>query len=407
MTYDIAIIGAGASGLAAGIAAGRALANTPRSFGPPPSQAKGAYTGRVLLLERMPRAGKKILATGNGRCNLGNRHVMAHAYHNKEFATPALEKFGGCEVFFDSLGLAVQEDGEGRLYPRSNTAASVLDALRFGAGRAGCEVRCDCPATAIEPVGDGFLINKSIAARRVVIAAGGCAAPAQGSDGSGFALLHAAGHSIVAPRPALVQIKVRSLTAGSPLLPMLKGLRVQAEIKIVRGGRVLRGAAGEVLFAQDGLSGIAAMEVSREAVPGTKAVLDLLPEYSIEELTALLLKWQGCRGDVSPAQVLAGLLPGRVAQAIVKACAGDSPEALARACKSFTFEATGTRGFAHAQVTAGGADVRAFDPHTMQSRIVPGIYACGEALDVDGGCGGFNLHWAWASGVLAGSRAAS
>jgi len=383
--FDIVIVGAGASGLAAGIAAGRALAKAAGGWHATP-------TGRVLLLERMPRAGKKILVTGNGRCNLGNRRAIEHDYHNKKFAAPALEMFGGCEAFFDSLGLAVHEDGEGRLYPRPNMAASVLNALRSGTQRAGCEIRCDCPVTSIEPGPDGFIINKGIAARRVILAAGGCAAPAQGSDGSGFALLRSLGHRVVEPRPALVQIKVKSLSAKTPLLPMLKGLRVQAGIRLTRDGQVLRGAAGEVLFTQDGLSGIAAMEVSREAAPGCLAVLDLLPDYTEEQLTALLSRWQGlAAGDLS------GLLPGRVAQAVAKS-AGDP--------KRFTFEVTGTRGFESAQVTAGGADVRAFDPHTMESRLVPGLYACGEALDVDGGCGGFNLHWAWVSGGLAGRCAA-
>jgi len=366
MTYDVAIVGAGASGLAAGIAAGRA----------------GAC---VVLLERMPRVGKKILATGNGRCNLGNRFALEHSYHNKEFAAPALEKFGGCEAFFDSLGLAVREEDEGRLYPRSNMAASVLDALRYGAERAGCEMRCDCPVTFIERVPDGFLINQSILARRVIIAAGGCAAPAQGSDGSGFLLLRALGHGVVEPRAALVQIK-----CDSPLLPMLKGLRVHAGISIERDGRVLRRAEGEVLFTGDGLSGIAAMEVSREAQKGSMAVLDLLPEYSEEELTGLLARWQGFGG-------VSGLLPKRVAEAVEKN-AGDP--------KHFAFPVAGTRGFEHAQATAGGAEVSQFDPGTLQSRTVPGLFACGEALDVDGGCGGFNLHWAWASGALAGSSAA-
>jgi len=375
--YDIAIVGAGASGLAAGIAAGR--------------------TGvRVVLLERMPRAGKKILATGNGRCNLGNRRAMEHPYYNREFAAHALKTFVGCESFFDSLGLAVQEDSEGRLYPRSNTAASVLDALRFGADRAGCEIRCDCPVGSIEPTRDGFFINQSIAARRVIIAAGGCAAPAQGSDGSGLSLLRSVGHSIVEPKPALVQIQV-----SSPLLGMLKGLRARAGIRIEKNGQVLRRAEGEILFAGDGLSGIAAMEVSREAQKGSRAVLDLLPEVSIDELAGLLSRWRGACPAYSDAQLLTGLVPRRVAEAVVKN-AGD----LAFVCKNFAFEVIGTRGFAHAQVTAGGACVGEFDPWTMESRIVPGVYACGEALDVDGGCGGFNLQWAWASGVLAGESAA-
>jgi len=390
--YDIAIVGAGASGLAAGLTAGRAGA-------------------RVLFLERMPRVGKKILATGNGRCNLGNRNALEHPYHNSEFATPALDKFGGCESFFDSLGLAVREDEEGRLYPRSNMAASVLDALRFGAERAGCELRCDCPVTSIESSKDGFHINNSIAARRVIIAAGGCAAPAQGSNGSGFSLLRSLGHSVVEPRPALVQIK-----AYSPLLPMLKGLRVHAGIRIERDSKVLRRAEGEILFAQDGLSGIAAMEVSRDAQKGSTAVLDLLPEYSIEELAGLLSKWREACPAHSDVQLLAGLTPKRVAEAVVKSTqntprpCGPPPSkegGLAHSCKNFTFKIIGTRGFEHAQVTAGGAEVSQFDPRTMESRVMPGLFACGEALDVDGGCGGFNLHWAWVSGVLAGLCAAS
>jgi len=241
---------------------------------------------------------------------------------------------------------------------------------------------------------DGFLINNSIAARRVIIAAGGCAAPSQGSDGTGFSLLCALGHSIVEPRPALVQIKVKS-----PVLAMLKGLRVQAKIKIEKNGEVLRRAEGEILFAQDGLSGIAAMEVSREAVPGSVAVLDLLPEFSIYKLADWIARWQKICPEYTSEQLLAGLLPKRVAEAVAKTAPGYMG-------KRLEFPVTGTRGFEHAQVTAGGADVREFEPGTMESRLVPGLFACGEALDVDGGCGGFNLHWAWASGVLAGECAA-
>jgi predicted Rossmann fold flavoprotein len=187
---------------------------------------------------------------------------------------------------------------------------------------------------------------------------------------------------------------------------MLKGLRVRGEIAIERDGRILRRAEGEILFAEDGLSGIAAMEVSREARAGTLAALDLLPEYSFGELCARLRAWQIACPEAAPAQLLAGLLPKRVGEAVLAACGGASMERImeriVETCKRFAFPVTGTRGFAHAQVTAGGADVREFDPLTLESRLAPGLYACGEALDVDGGCGGFNLHWAWASGVLAG-----
>ncbi|MCL2532439.1 MAG: aminoacetone oxidase family FAD-binding enzyme [Oscillospiraceae bacterium] len=366
MNYDVIIIGAGASGLAAAITAAQAGES-------------------VLVLERMPRAGKKILATGNGRCNVSNRHAATHEYHNKHFAAPALQAFGAaqCEAFFHGLGLALWEDAEGRLYPRSNMAASVLDALRFGATRAGAEMLCDTAAAQLARTNGEFVVNSKWHARRVIIAAGGCAAPAHGSDGSGFALLRDLGHTIITPKPALVQLR-----CNWPLLPSLKGLRVRARAALKYDDEVLRESEGEILFTDDGISGIAAMELSLAYRPGCTIELDLLPDYTHEQLENLLTQWQT---DLP----LAGLLPKRVAEAVVKS--GQSP-------KKIALPVMGTRDFLHAQVTAGGADVREFDPHTLQSKLVPGLFACGEVLDVHGGCGGFNLHWAWASGVLAGTR---
>ena len=370
---DTVIIGAGASGLAAAISA---------------AAAGGAG---VVLFERLPRAGKKILATGNGRCNAGNIHALEHEYHNRAFAFPALEQFD-IRAFFRSLGLLLREDAEGRLYPLSNTAASVLDALRFGALRAGAEIRCDTAVKEITPAREGFLLNGSVAARRVIVAAGGCAAPAQGSDGSGFALLRQLGHSITEPRPALA-----ALRCDSPLLKMLKGLRCHAHISIEQNGKVCRSAEGEILFTEDGISGIAAMEVSRCAAPGAEAVLDVLPEMTLEQVRALMQELaQAC-----PEQPLAGILPKRIGEAVLRQSEQRGGD-LAACIKRFAFSVTGTRGFANAQVTAGGADVAQFNPQTMESRLHKGLFACGEVLDVDGGCGGFNLQWAWASGDLAG-----
>jgi len=366
---EVAIIGAGASGLAAATAAG-----------------PGA-----VLFERLPRAGKKILATGNGRCNLGNIHALEHRYHNRDFALPALQKFE-IRDFFRSMGLLLREDAEGRLYPRSNTAASVLDALRFAALRAGAEICCHTPIHDIKPTREGFLLNGTIAARRVVVAAGGCAAATQGSDGSGFTMLKRLGHAIIEPRPALVPLR-----CNSPLLPMLRGLRCHAVISIEQSGRILSKAQGEILFTEDGISGIAAMEVSRCAVSGTMAVLDLLPEFFLEQARVLLTEL----ARACPEQTLAGILPKRIGEAVQRQCR-DSESDLAANLKRFIFPVTGTRGFAHAQVTAGGADAAEFDPETIKSRLHKNLYACGEVLDVDGGCGGFNLQWAWASGVLAG-----
>ncbi|MDR1465267.1 MAG: aminoacetone oxidase family FAD-binding enzyme [Oscillospiraceae bacterium] len=393
-SFDLVIIGAGASGLTAAITAGQL-----------------APGHRILLLERMPRAGKKILATGNGRCNLSNRAVLAHDYHNRAFALPALEAFppAACEAFFRSLGLVTVTDGEGRLYPRSLAAASVLDALRFGLERSGADLRCDSPVFTLERGKGDFCVNGILLARRVILAAGGCAAPAQGSDGSGFALLRALGHTVVPPRPSLVQ-----LVSGSPLPPQCKGLRVRGTVSLERtDGTLLRAAQGEILFTEDGLSGIAAMEVSRAYEDGATAVLDLAADCGLSALCVLLGElWSACPG-ASAEQLLAGLLPKRVGTALLRA-GGWNPgnalpaagiPALAALLKRLPLCLTGTRGFTHAQSTAGGARTEEFDPASMESRLVPGLFACGEVLDVDGGCGGFSLHWAWASGRLAGKIA--
>ncbi|MDR1927120.1 MAG: aminoacetone oxidase family FAD-binding enzyme, partial [Oscillospiraceae bacterium] len=372
----LAVIGAGASGMAAAIAAART--------------APGGGQ-RILLLERLPRAGKKLLATGNGRCNLSNRSAPAHPYHNRAFALPALRAFEA-ERFFRSLGLLLAEDGEGRLYPRSNTAASVLDALRLGVARHSVELCCDQPVATVQRRGSGFLINGALQAARVILATGGCAAPAQGSDGSGFALLEALGHRIFPPRPALVQLK-----ASAPLLPPLRGLRVKCAAALEDPqGRALCRAKGEILFAQDGISGIAAMELSRAARPGCTLALDLIPELALPALEHFFIRLcQDCP-ELSPAQALAGLLPRRVGEAVLRqsgigkaAIAALSTGEISRLCaavKRFTFPLDGTRGFAQAQVTAGGAEVSQFDPRTLESRLAPGLYACGELLDVDGGC---------------------
>ncbi|MDR2647735.1 MAG: aminoacetone oxidase family FAD-binding enzyme [Oscillospiraceae bacterium] len=395
-TYKMVIIGAGASGLAAAIAAGR-------------------RSGDILLLERLPRVGKKILATGNGRCNLSNQNVLDHPYHNKRFVLPALRMFGAqaCESFFASLGAAIYADGEGRFYPNSNSASTVLDALRFGVARAGVETRCDCAVQSIEKQNGGYLINQNIRGERVVIATGGCAAPAHGSDGSGFALLKSLGHKIITPRPALA-----GLLSDCTALPALAGQRVRCGAVLkTGGGTILAASAGEVLFAKDGVSGIAAMELSRSAAMPCILFLDCLPNIAHAQAIAFLCASANACPELTASVLLGGLLPKRLAETILRQCNQDLHAQAAAivkkipnfvdSAKSFRIPITGTRGFKDAQSTAGGADVSMFDPLTMQSKLRQGLFACGEVLDVDGGCGGFSLHWAWASGVLAGARAIS
>ena len=253
---DILIIGGGASGLAAAIAAKRT-----------------DKTKSVTVLEHLPKVGKKILATGNGRCNLGNMNAAEHAYTNMRFASYAIEKYGTDKLveFFESTGLYTRADSEGRLYPMSNSAASVLDALRFECENLGVVFCCEEKATEIKKCTDGFTVNGAYRAKSVIIATGGKSAPSQGSDGSGYPLLKSLGHKITALSPSLVQIKTDTAKIKS-----LKGVRAKASLTLSTGGK----SDGEILFTDYGVSGIAAMDLSRFVKPDVKAELsiDLLKE---------------------------------------------------------------------------------------------------------------------------------
>ena len=392
---DILILGGGASGLCAAISAKRTNPNA-----------------SVLVLEQLPRAGKKILATGNGRCNLGNLNAAAHPYTNKAFAGGVFAQLGTDDLlaFFRSLGLYTRADGEGRLYPLSNTAASVLDALRMECARLGVETLCDTKAESVKKTNGGFSVNDRFAAEKIIVCCGGCAAPAQGSDGSGFALLRSLGHEITPVKPSLVQ-----LTTDTKPIRALKGVRAAAKLTLSTGGE----AAGEVLFTEYGLSGIAAMDLSRFVLPDKPAAvsLDFLPDFSAEELTAIIAALCQNNPTLPAENLLTGFVPKALGLAALKAALGAVPQAvgslqpneitkITAALKSFTLALTGTKGWRDAQVTSGGANVKQFDRRTLESRLCPRLFACGEVLDVDGGCGGFNLEWAFLSGIIAGKNAA-
>ncbi|HZK39644.1 MAG TPA: NAD(P)/FAD-dependent oxidoreductase [Clostridia bacterium] len=419
--YDVIVIGGCASGLCAAIQAART--NTDYA---------------IAVLERMPRVGKKILATGNGRCNLSNAHTSAHPYHNADFAKHALEKYSLEKTlsFFKSLGLLTVQDSEGRLYPMSNTATSVLDVLRFETEKLGIDLLCSTTVKDIKVLEDGRFVvdctqtsgtagktdaekpvNVQYLADKVIFATGGKASPAQGSDGSGYPLLKRLGHSITPLFPALVQ-----LNTANTYTKQLKGIRVNANISVEVNGKNKASAKGEILFTEYGLSGIATMEVSRAAseyFSGDKkgacsAVLDLAPHLSKEELTVFLTEFISINSELEADKLLIGILPSRVGQIVFKSSQlydftmpvgslkKEQLDKLIQTIKAFRLDITGTRGFNQAQVTAGGIDVHEFNSSNLMSAKTDNLYACGELLDVDGGCGGFNLQWAWSSGLLAG-----
>ncbi len=395
----VLIIGGGAAGLTAAICAAR----------------QGA---KVTVLEKMDRVGKKILATGNGRCNIMN--MGPHRYHGGEaFANEVLVHADVRRVaaFFESLGLTLREEEEGRVYPASGLASSVLDVLRLGCARHQVEVVCGVPVSRIvkhNGAWAAFAVDKQYAADAIIVAGGGEAAPKLGSDGSAYALLASLGHRLVAPRPAITQLK----TETEPIRG-LNGIRAQAEVWLTRNNEILKREKGEILFTEYGVSGVAAMQLARDSA-GTTLHMNLLPAINIEEtdLFSALLRRAELFTNAPLEQFFSGWLHARLGMALLKR-AGVGP--LSRTCSSlsskeisalaaliadFPLAVTGVQGFDSAQVTAGGIDTSGFDPSSMASRLAKGLYAAGEVLDVDGDCGGFNLLFAWASGILAGEHAA-
>lgn len=372
----------------------------------------------VLLLERQSRVGRKLLATGNGRCNLTNLNLSCANYHGAEpaFTAPALSAFGPEDTleFFRAFGLLTIAEDSGRVYPLSDQAGSVVDVLRFAVEAAGVGVRTEFDVTSVKQTKTGFKVcseSESILTDKVILCCGGMAGGKLGGTKSGYELLQSLGHHVTRLYPALVQLKTDNTYVRS-----LKGVRADAAVTLKRGNEVLAESAGEVQFADYGVSGPAIFEISRAAAgeKGELAVhLDLLRDLDFAQVQETIRR----RGEVMPTLTLENLLTGmvhnRLGRTVLRYAGYDlntpvsslrqgDAKKIAAALKAFALPVTGTQGFDAAQVTAGGVRTDEFDPNTMESKLVPGLYAAGEVLDVDGDCGGYNLQWAWASGRLAG-----
>ena len=395
----VIIIGGGASGILAALTAAEAPHN------------------RVLLLERQQRIGRKLLATGNGRCNLTNTGAAPGNYHGEhpDFARYALERFGAQDAldFFHGLGLLTQEEYGGRVYPLSNSANSVLDVLRFALDKAGVEQRCASPVLSLARQGKGFSLEteaERLYADAVILACGGAAGGKLGGVMDGYKLAKALGHRRTGLYPALVQL------VTEPEYPRsLKGVRVQSSLMLTRREAVLAQSKGELQFTDNGVSGPAVFDLSRAASSGGEGLtlhICMLP-LGTDEIASLLKTRREQYPELPASELLTGMLHNRLGRMLVKYAALDANtplreltekdlRAVACACVDFCLPVKGTEGFDQAQVTAGGLRTEDFDPRTLESRLVPGLFACGELLDIDGDCGGYNLQWAWASGRLAG-----
>lgn len=372
--------------------------------------------GEVTIYERFDRMGKKVLATGNGRCNLSNVNADICNYHGKnpQFLKDTLNSFWVTETLdlFRELGLLYKVEEEGKVYPYSNAAASVLDILRFELERLGVNVEYEFEVKTVKKTKDGFMIegynNATAKADRVIVATGGKASPSLGSNGSGYPILEGFGHRLTKLNPSLVQIKLKN----NPFKP-LNGLKLYAVISV--NDKIKN--RGEVLFTDYGISGPAVFGVS--GIIGkdssAKISLDLMSEYSKDEIVEILKHHRAIFGVVD--ELFCGVFVKRIGQVIIKnsveyklnqdinVLENRDLERIAETVKCFEVTTEGTMSWNNAQVTAGGIEVSDFDSVTMESKLTKGLYATGEVLDIDGDCGGYNLQWAWSSGYIAGKNA--
>lgn len=404
---ELIVIGGGASGLAAAISAAQ---TNPKCS--------------VTILEGLDRVGKKILATGNGRCNLTNEQLAPIHYHSSEpkLLASFLEQMplSLATDFFGRLGLICATEDMGRVYPYSRQASTVLDVLLQALEQYHIRVVCDCKVTQLRSTKGKYQIlcesGQRFSADQVILTGGGMAAPKQGSDGSTLSIATSLGLSVQPTYPCLTAFR-----CTNPAQKGLKGVRANGKLTLMERDRILASEIGEIQFTDYGLSGIPAFQLSCHLKPGYKnAVLDvdLVPQFSDKQLKDYLSHWT----KVSSKQTLEHFLPGLIHKKLLYAVTkqvGLSPLSrsvssissgelakLAHILKHWSFPVTGTLDWAQAQVTGGGISLNNIDPD-FSVKKQPGLFLAGELLDVVGDCGGYNLHWAWCSGILAGRAAAN
>lgn len=392
----VGIIGAGASGMIAALTA----AENPNA--------------QVILFERQARVGRKLQATGNGRCNLTNVHAAEKGYHGEDvaFAKTALKMLDpqATMQWFRDLGLFTVTEESGKVYPYSDHANSVVDVLRLALNKPNITLHTAFDVEKVRRDEAGFTVfgnGESISCHKLIVACGGLAGTKLGGSMSGYKLLSKFGHKANRLRPSLVQLKCAWGGVVS-----LKGVRTNCHVQIYKDESLFAESTGELQFTDYGLSGPVIFEVSRDVCYGGgdwSAHLDMLPDCTEDALFRELKRRQ--QANVPPEQLLVGILHNQLGRVLVRAAGVGgslSDEGLwdvVKAVKGFEISLTEPMGMENAQVTAGGVLTRDFNPETMESKLVPGLYACGEVLDIDGDCGGFNLQWAWSSGYLAGLHA--
>jgi len=397
----IGIIGAGASGMAAALAAAE------------------NENVQVVLMERQGRVGRKLAATGNGRCNLTNLHADHRGYHGEtpDFARPAMTRYDVQDTlqWFRALGLYTVAEESGRVYPYSDQANSVVDVLRFALEKPNIQLLTGFEVKKVRQVDSGFRVESAdevVFCDKLIIACGGLAGTKLGGSMAGYQLLREFGHKCTRLRPTLVQLKSSWSGCAS-----LKGVRANCHVQILHDGKLHSESCGELQFTEYGFSGPVIFEVSRDTCHGRGnwvCRLDFLPSMDMETLRTELLRRKTTNWNAE--ELLTGILHNRLGRVLTQSVGikgswkiadlrQDEIDAVCDAVKHFEAVLTDTMGMDAAQVTAGGVLTAEFDSATMESRLVPNLYACGEVLDIDGDCGGYNLQWAWSSGRLSGTHA--
>lgn len=395
--FDTVIIGGGAAGLSAAVMLKQKSPNL-----------------KIALTEQLDRVGKKISVTGNGRCNITNRKIEAENYYSSDLEK-VMKILGDFDYFktkefFSTLGVEFATENN-KVYPRSFQASSVVDALRFGVEKSGVEIFTQTKVSDIKRKNDYFDIfidNKdfncnSLKTKTVVVATGGLAGGSKlGSNGDGYSFLRKFGHKIVPQVPVIVQVKTENSITKS-----LKGIKADALVTVTKKGKQMGTDFGEVLFCDYGLSGPPIFQLSRYCTKDAVIHLDLFKESNLNKLTEIISKRREIFSGIIATEFFAGLLHKRLGQAILKKCDIKLSETcdkitdaeckkIAQTLKDFDFNVFGNTGFVNAQATSGGVNLKEFN-NGLMSKIVPGVFAIGEVLDVDGDCGGYNLQWAWSS----------
>lgn len=401
----VIIIGGGASGLMAAIVAAR----------------EGAT---VTLIEQKDRVGKKILSTGNGRCNLTNSNMTKECFRGDDtsIVSNVLKQFDEKDTlrFFEELGVILKER-QGYFYPISDQAGTILDVLRMEIENLKIETVLEQKVTQVEKKDHAFYVktsSSSYVGDAVILATGGCAAPILGSDGSGYDLAKSFGHRLSPVVPALVQ-----LVGKGDFFKQIAGVRTQAKVSLYVENYLAGCDTGELQLTDYGISGIPVFQISRFAAKGLYAKkkviaeIDFLPTMNEKDFSTYFMERLRVHGWKTAESFLIGMFHKKIIQMLLKKANipvsqvmqtidKERLQVFLDLCKHFKLEIVGTKGFEQAQVCAGGILTKEVNPETLESIYEKNLYFTGELLDIDGICGGYNLQWAWSTGFIAGKSAA-